>query len=106
MIRRPPRSTLFPYTTLFRSAPPRRRVGQRRAGVAVEAVGQARAVARAVLHRHRVPLRHPRAGAARRERDAGLLLLDLARGADDHARVLHRTRPQPPSTWPSPGPTP
>src|SRR3712207_8516134 len=25
MIRRPPRSTLFPYTTLFRSGPPRRR---------------------------------------------------------------------------------
>src|SRR5436853_1675046 len=25
MIRRPPRSTLFPYTTLFRSAEPRRR---------------------------------------------------------------------------------
>src|SRR3712207_7600575 len=25
MIRRPPRSTLFPYTTLFRSAPPARR---------------------------------------------------------------------------------
>src|SRR6266496_4781153 len=25
MIRRPPRSTLFPYTTLFRSAPCRRR---------------------------------------------------------------------------------
>src|SRR3712207_7801363 len=24
MIRRPPRSTLFPYTTLFRSAPPSR----------------------------------------------------------------------------------
>src|SRR5256885_13137811 len=24
MIRRPPRSTLFPYTTLFRSRPPRR----------------------------------------------------------------------------------
>src|SRR5256885_2916233 len=28
MIRRPPRSTLFPYTTLFRSRPPR----ERRAG--------------------------------------------------------------------------
>src|SRR5256885_10617169 len=29
MIRRPPRSTLFPYTTLFRSAPPlQRRLGQ------------------------------------------------------------------------------
>src|SRR5256886_17495721 len=25
MIRRPPRSTLFPYTTLFRSLPPRQR---------------------------------------------------------------------------------
>src|SRR5690348_17689823 len=32
MIRRPPRSTLFPYTTLFRSPPPHRR---RRAGRAV-----------------------------------------------------------------------
>src|SRR5438132_7920261 len=28
MIRRPPRSTLFPYTTLFRSAPQGRRGGQ------------------------------------------------------------------------------
>src|SRR6266487_6268256 len=27
MIRRPPRSTLFPYTTLFRSRPSRRRPG-------------------------------------------------------------------------------
>src|SRR2546427_9032856 len=27
MIRRPPRSTLFPYTTLFRSGEPRRLVG-------------------------------------------------------------------------------
>src|SRR3712207_9428365 len=27
MIRRPPRSTLFPYTTLFRSAPPGRSPG-------------------------------------------------------------------------------
>src|SRR2546422_10150856 len=44
MIRRPPRSTLFPYTTLFRSHGARRRVervehgGPRRAG-AVEEVG-------------------------------------------------------------------
>src|SRR2546428_7503227 len=29
MIRRPPSSTLFPYTTLFRSEPPRRREGVR-----------------------------------------------------------------------------
>src|SRR5690242_21584329 len=31
MIRRPPRSTLFPYTTLFRSARPRQRGGRQRA---------------------------------------------------------------------------
>src|SRR2546430_12790212 len=35
MIRRPPRSTLFPYTTLFRSEPRRRRpaLRERRGGV-------------------------------------------------------------------------
>src|SRR2546422_2279260 len=32
MIRRPPRSTLFPYTTLFRSPPPRSRTARRRRG--------------------------------------------------------------------------
>src|SRR2546421_9579278 len=31
MIRRPPRSTLFPYTTLFRSSSPRARTTDRRA---------------------------------------------------------------------------
>src|SRR3712207_7085979 len=30
MIRRPPRSTLFPYTTLFRSGPEQQRVGEHR----------------------------------------------------------------------------
>src|SRR5687768_17999196 len=34
MIRRPPRSTLFPYTTLFRSLVQPRRRHQRRGGVA------------------------------------------------------------------------
>src|SRR2546425_11881652 len=45
MIRRPPRSTLFPYTTLFRSrrpAPRRRR--PRGAGRRLRAVGRARAL--------------------------------------------------------------
>src|SRR3712207_7812356 len=32
MIRRPPRSTLFPYTTLFRSLHPRQPAGRRAAG--------------------------------------------------------------------------
>src|SRR2546430_12649001 len=32
MIRRPPRSTLFPYTTLFRSTPPRGAANERERG--------------------------------------------------------------------------
>src|SRR5687768_17812535 len=47
MIRRPPRSTLFPYTTLFRSLRPRadrvaRREGVRGAGGAVQAARRPR----------------------------------------------------------------
>src|SRR2546426_3284014 len=37
MIRRPPRSTLFPYTTLFRSSAVRARVGRAGPGVAHDA---------------------------------------------------------------------
>src|SRR2546430_8907959 len=49
MIRRPPRSTLFPYTTLFRSVLRRRLVGELlhrhvRAGVLVVEAGLARQV--------------------------------------------------------------
>src|SRR5260370_28112958 len=46
MIRRPPRSTLFPYTTLFRSLPPQR--GQQE-GTGVLAAGKL------VDHRRRPP---------------------------------------------------
>src|SRR3712207_8405746 len=60
MIRRPPRSTLFPYTTLFRSAAVGRRVGlglddasaaARRAGAAraADGGGDGAAAARAVV---------------------------------------------------------
>src|SRR2546430_13620296 len=41
MIRRPPRSTLFPYTTLFRSDDGQRRVGAAALGVARDRVGAA-----------------------------------------------------------------
>src|SRR5689334_24823696 len=41
MIRRPPRSTLFPYTTLFRSADLRQAPGQLAAHVDRRAVGHA-----------------------------------------------------------------
>src|SRR2546421_5632163 len=53
MIRRPPRSTLFPYTTLFRSPGPRRRDGGGRAGAG-----------------HQPLARRPRPGV--READPGL----------------------------------
>src|SRR3989454_12850965 len=43
MIRRPPRSTLFPYTTLFRSALPKRRPSGRRATAARHRIRPARA---------------------------------------------------------------
>src|SRR3712207_8704486 len=64
MIRRPPRSTLFPYTTLFRS-----RVQQQRPRVAAEAVGGVGV---------------PRAGGQRRHRGVEELdrKVSLARGVD------------------------
>src|SRR3712207_8709807 len=48
MIRRPPRSTLFPYTTLFRSPPPRRarRSRLRRSPASRDALPQARCTRR------------------------------------------------------------
>src|SRR3712207_7604636 len=68
MIRRPPRSTLFPYTTLFRSREPARGAGgAHRAGGGEHALGgrpvaagrHAPPVGRAVRVR---PARHPGAG--------------------------------------------
>src|SRR2546427_3006167 len=65
MIRRPPRSTLFPYTTLFRSLDqtgetPVRAVGlrdeQQSRGVAVEPVHDARAPRGRPLRERRAPL--------------------------------------------------
>src|SRR3712207_7415953 len=44
MIRRPPRSTLFPYTTLFRSPPP---AGRRERGAALDDLGARPAAGRA-----------------------------------------------------------
>src|SRR2546422_2311878 len=57
MIRRPPRSTLFPYTTLFRSRGPHHRHHGRR-----------RAARGAAVHRPE-PLRHR--GGGRQESDRG-----------------------------------
>src|SRR3712207_8949606 len=62
MIRRPPRSTLFPYTTLFRSHDPRAVVGD-------------------------VPDRRVRSRARRRLRAAPLVLPDLRHGLGVRART-------------------
>src|SRR3712207_8205154 len=70
MIRRPPRSTLFPYTTLFRS---RRRLDRRRER----------------RHHRRQPARAPRRAAA--------ALLGVG-GARPHARDLFPARPDRKST--------
>src|SRR3989442_10005756 len=51
MIRRPPRSTLFPYTTLFRSGPCIVHTDDLGAGRLVLGVGDGRAVASARLDR-------------------------------------------------------
>src|SRR3712207_7714440 len=63
MIRRPPRSTLFPYTTLFRSE----RAGRRRGA---GGGGQARRGRRAAAHRAGLP--QPGRGALGRGAGGGL----------------------------------
>src|SRR3712207_7117443 len=57
MIRRPPRSTLFPYTTLFRSDLPE---ALRRAGVARPEHGRAVLLDQEAVRRHRVAHREDR----------------------------------------------
>src|SRR3712207_6203161 len=70
MIRRPPRSTLFPYTTLFRSSAGRDRPPGNRAVLGADACGRRREVgARAALRAARVDLYPGQPGRlARRDR--------------------------------------
>src|SRR5437762_5673564 len=83
MIRRPPRSTLFPYTTLFRSrlaasgrARPRR--GARRAGDGAERQRERRQTSHDGRGRPGI-LQGPDRAGARRRADAGRRALDRAR---------------------------
>src|SRR5690349_23486608 len=63
MIRRPPRSTLFPYTTLFRSLRPARHQ-LREAGDRREEDGRAQGRHREAVHgRHRVAVQGQQGGA-------------------------------------------
>src|SRR3712207_7359489 len=56
MIRRPPRSTLFPYTTLFRSGEQRRQSLQRRAAFGFDDADPYPALLGDTLHRVGAPL--------------------------------------------------
>src|SRR3712207_8633982 len=67
MIRRPPRSTLFPYTTLFRSKGHLKRAGQQGTRSDYEALlGEQRAEVR-LRAAEKILARHPGDGVARSE---------------------------------------
>src|SRR5687768_17803151 len=92
MIRRPPRSTLFPYTTLFRSAGV---TAARRAPVHVRAAGPARAGAALPL-RQRPSLVHDRSEEHTSELQSRLhlvcrLLLEKKKKTTKHFKTLSRT---------------
>src|SRR5258707_5086847 len=79
MIRRPPRSTLFPYTTLFRSE----RLARLMAGDAVSMTGDA--VSASIAHEIKQPLAAMITNAA-----AGLRWLDRAAPDVDQAKVAFK----------------
>src|SRR5256886_3435420 len=79
MIRRPPRSTLFPYTTLFRSRVARRRAGSRSSRARARSAESApprsspRSCAQRPRRRSRTPARgRPRAGVRSEEHTSEL----------------------------------
>src|SRR3989442_16041621 len=91
MIRRPPRSTLFPYTTLFRSLPPAgialaRLLQEQVVEVGIAAVGVGALRVHEGLHATRGVARVARGG----EEDAAQLLLAPGRVK---RRALHRPHP-------------
>src|SRR3989449_11106932 len=83
MIRRPPRSTLFPYTTLFRSEPGERAIARR------EVAGERRRAAREL--RHERPLRLDRA----RERAVLRWVHDIDPAPEDGERASARVERAP-----------
>src|SRR5256885_9074123 len=81
MIRRPPRSTLFPYTTLFRSPVLRERQQAHRV---LRHDGDGARAGRAVLHRGAASAGHE----ARREWAAGLHAALRASRSEEHTSEL------------------
>src|SRR5438552_10346269 len=91
MIRRPPRSTLFPYTTLFRSA---ERIERLLGEVAIRAAGHGIVSKRRKLHDGLIKRdREPSRGiviAGKNIRDGRATLLTGIPGFDDRRGVLLR----------------
>src|SRR3712207_8394779 len=88
MIRRPPRSTLFPYTTLFRSG--RRTGGERRGGGADGRRARRRARdRRAVAARHLVGRLHGRRVRRARTRASSLGDRKSTRLNSSHANISY-----------------
>src|SRR5256886_6055098 len=75
MIRRPPRSTLFPYTTLFRSQ-------------LVGAVGRAMAITLRNLFRRPVTVRYPDVQRPYPDRFRGILALTYDPRSEEHTSEL------------------
>src|SRR5256885_6963642 len=105
MIRRPPRSTLFPYTTLFRSRAERAQILAHVGGrlleghedarlVVLDAVGEelrgqhGLAASGGADHERQPPGREPTAGDEVEARDAGRRAIELVR---PDVQVGHRT---------------
>src|SRR2546425_11538518 len=92
MIRRPPRSTLFPYTTLFRSVGPPEGLAINDLGRAVDALGlEARGgigERAAAVHPVAIPVARPHAGQETRERAILLLVEPVDGRSEEHTSEL------------------
>src|SRR2546430_14430862 len=99
MIRRPPRSTLFPYTTLFRSDGARAAAAQRVVrGLALRSRDRAAALRAVGVPRARVRPRRDRRARQRPRPRGGLVVGGAAAAADGVRREIRAcpARPRPP----------
>src|SRR5258708_13703832 len=88
MIARPPRSTLFPYTTLFRSVTLAVACTNQHGAAVIEGQATVHAPARHI-ERQRTSLPEIRLEAGGRDGLQRLLALDVARRSEEHTSELH-----------------
>src|SRR2546427_2603071 len=88
MIRRPPRSTLFPYTTLFRSIPRAARVSGLIVRVLWSGDGRLDSVARARRHRRRRDRKSTRLNSSHSQISYAVFCLKKKKKTQHHHRVV------------------